>query len=305
MEIRGPISVSGGKKTDGGRLINEDDLLTFNVNYENIEYSFAILMDGATGLGKCYEIKPGFTSAEWYVEFMLTEMKRLLLENPTVSLTTIVNECILRSIAQINAYEDLNNIKLEEYQKPSAGLALLRNDGKITDVYLIGDTQTLIAYKNGSVLKADNPNQTALQKLDNSVIKRMVELSKENGCDVIDTRSNLEIEKMLQKNRNKKNTNCEGSYWVCGTTPKSAEHGVCVSFNNKEIEGIILATDGFDYSMLELNDEEIYKLIKEQGTEETAKLIRKKQDNDPMCNKFPRFKKSDDLTVVYLDYSNY
>lgn len=301
MKIKGMVCESGGKKAASGRLINEDGLITFNVNYNGREYEFIILMDGATGLGKSYEIIPDATSAEWYVEFMMAEMRKKLLENPINSLFAVVDECVEKAADEISKYEKANDIRLEEYQKPSAGFSLLRSDGKTTDIYLIGDTQTLVAYKDGNVDAVDNPNQKALQKLDNSVLVRMIKLARERDCNVIDTRAVLEIEKMLQENRNKKNTNCEGSYWVCGTTLKSAEHGICVNFDNENLDGIILATDGFDYTVLQLSEEEVYRLIKEKGTVEVAKMIRDRQVADPFCNRFPRFKKSDDLTVVHFD----
>lgn len=302
MKITGNICVSGGKKMADGRFVNEDGLVTFSVDFMNKKYDFIILMDGATGLGKDHQIVEGYTSAEWYVAFMMREMKKMFEKEPSLDLEFVVEKCILKAIKEIMAFERENNINLEEYQKPSAALSLLRTDGKTTDVYLIGDTQAIVAYVNGEVTKIDNPNQTALQKLDNSVIRRMAELAKERGCNVLDTRVDEEIEKMLRDNRNKKNTDCEGCYWVCGTTPGTAKHGVCTTFNNSDVAGFVLASDGFDFSMLNLDEQQVYKFITESGTEVVTRLIREKQEEDFMCNQFPRFKKSDDLTVVYFDY---
>lgn len=302
MKIKGAICQSGGRQTNTGRLINEDELINFSVTFNQKKYEFIILMDGATGLGKTYEIVKGLTSAEWYVNFMGSEMKKILSEDPTLPLKTVVEECILRTINEISNYENKNSITLEEYQKPSAGLSLLRTDGKTTDIFLLGDTQTIIAYKNGEVIESDNPNQKALQKLDNNVIARMAEIAKEENCNVVETRANPEIEKMLQVNRGKKNFDCEGSYWVCGTTPGISKHGICITLDNEEIEGIILSSDGFDYPMLNLNEKQVYELVKKDGTDYVLKCIRSAQEEDAMCNKFPRFKKMDDVSVVHFDY---
>ena len=262
MNIKGKTCESGGKKTATGRFINEDGVLTFDINYDEKIYNFIILMDGATGLGKGFEISKGKTSAEWYVEFMMSEIKNILSENPTVSLEEVIELVISKVTYEINKYQNENNVILEEYEKPSAGLTLLRSNGKSTEIYLLGDTETIIAYKNGEVLKVDNPNQKALQKLDGTVINRMAEIAKERECDVIDTIKDSEIISMLQVNRAKKNADCEGAYWVCGTTPGTAKHGTKISINNELVEGIILATDGFDYSMLEINAKEVYELVK-------------------------------------------
>ena len=302
MNIKGKTCQSGGKKTATGRFINEDGLLTFNTNYNGKTYRFIILMDGATGLGKDHEISKGKTSAEWYVEFIMCEIKKTLSANPTLDLEEVIEIAISKAINEILKYEDENNIKLEEYEKPSAGLSLLRTDGKTTDIFLLGDTETIIAYTNGEVLKVDNPNQKALQKLDASVIRRMAEIAKERGCDVIDTRTDPEIESMLQINRAKKNAYCEGAYWVCGTTPGTAKHGKYLTLNNADIEGILLATDGFDYSILGINEKEVYELVKQYSIEHVSRAIRSKQANDARCNRYPRFKQYDDLTAASFDF---
>lgn len=302
MKIKGAICQSGGRQTNTGRFINEDELINFSVIFNETKYEFIILMDGATGLGNSYEIVKDLTMAEWFVKFMSSEMKKSLSENPTIPLETVVEDCILKAIEEIKNYENKNNITLEEYKKPSAGLSLLRTDGKTTNIFLLGDIQTIIAYKNGDVIEADNPNQKALQKLDNSVIARMAEIAKEENCNVVETRANPEIEKMLQVNRGKKNSDCEGSYWVCGTTPGISKHGICITLDNEEIEGIILSSDGFDYPMLNLNEKQVYELIKKEGTDYVLKCIRLAQEEDSMCNKFPRLKISDDISVVHFDY---
>ncbi len=302
MKFKGSICESGGKKLVSGRFVNEDSLEIFATKHNNREYNFVILMDGATGLGKPYQIEGDLTSAEWYVKYITGVMKEELLYNPDENLEDVVEKGIQKVIEKIEEYEKSSGSRLEEYEKPSAGLALLRTNGEKTEIYLIGDTQTVIGYKDGNVKLADNPNQKALQKLDNSVINRMVELAKERKCNVLDTRTDEEIEKMLQVNRSKKNSNEKDGYWVCGTTNGTAKHGVVCELNNSEIEAIILATDGFDYSVLELEEKQAYIFVKEQGTRVVTDLIRERQNEDELCNKYPRFKKGDDLTVIYCEY---
>jgi len=302
MDVKGTICQSGGKKASDGRYINEDGLTTFDIYHNDIKYKFIILMDGATGLGKSHEITPGLTSAEWYVDFMMAEMKKVLSKDPTIPLEDAVEQCILGATKEISSYEIQNNVTMEEYEKPSAGLALLRTDGKTTDIYLIGDTETIIGYKTGEVKKVDNPNQKALQKLDGGVLSRMAELAKERNCNVLDTRTDPEIETMLQINRSKKNAFVEGAYWVCGTTPGTAKHGTTVTFDNSQIDGILLASDGFDYSMLDFDEKTVYEAVKKYGSDFVARAIRNVQAEDSKCNRFPRFKQGDDLSIVHFDY---
>lgn len=301
MTIKDKICQSGGKQTTTGRYINEDRLTNFSVKHNNKQYEFIVIMDGVTGLVRNYEIEEGLTSAEWYVDFMIKEIEKNLLINPTIPLDEMLETCIKNAADVITNFEENNNITLKEYETPSACLTLLRTNGETTDLYLIGDTQTIIGYKNGVVTNCYNPNQEALQKLDNSVLKRMAELAKEKGISVLDTRTNPEIETMLKVNRSKKNADCEGAYWVLGTTCGSTKHGVTVTLKNSELDGILLATDGFDYSMLKLDTKEAYELVKVHGVNEVSKRIRIAQDNDPKCNMYPRFKKGDDLAAIFIE----
>lgn len=302
MIIKGVTCQSGGKKTSTGRYINEDGVTHFEVKTIDKTYKFIILMDGATGLGRNFEIVKEKTPAEWYVSYMMNELKSELSINPTKPLELAIQNSITKIANDINKYEKENNIILKEYEKPSASLSLLRTDGITTEIYLIGDLETIVVQTGGKVLRVDNPNQKAVQSLDQKVLKRMVKIAKEKNCNVLDVRNYPEIETMLQDNRSKKNREVEDGYWVCGTNSEIIEHGVSVAFDNSKITDIILASDGFDYSLLELNENSVYEQVKQYGTDFVAKLIRNIEEEDEFCNKYPRFKKGDDLTVIHMDY---
>jgi hypothetical protein len=68
------------------------------------------------------------------------------------------------------------------------------------------------------------------------------------------------------------------------------------------VDGFILATDGFDYSLLGLDEKQVYELVNKNGVESVVVQIGQVQESDPLCNKYPRFKKADDLTVICLNY---
>lgn len=53
--------------------------------------------------------------------------------------------------------------------------------------------------------RSRNPNQKAVQRNDNDVIRRMAEIAKDKGCNVVDMMKKQEIQEMLQKNGEKKN----------------------------------------------------------------------------------------------------
>lgn len=49
-------------------------------------------MDGATGLGKKYEIEPGITPAEWYVKTMLNSLTEIFKLSPSIRLDEAVKK---------------------------------------------------------------------------------------------------------------------------------------------------------------------------------------------------------------------
>lgn len=160
-----------------------------------------------------------------------------------------------------------------------------------------GDSGVIIKYKNGEVIKLDNPNELALNKLDNSVLKRMTEIAKNKNENVLDARNDDEIKRMLEENRAKKNV--EGGYWTLGTSTETVSHGVLLEEKAEDIERVMLHSDGFNYRILGLTIEDVIEQCKTQaGIEILQRRIREAEENDKYCNSYARFKKHDDMAVV-------
>lgn len=306
MNIKSQICSSGKCKVFSNgineRYINEDGIkIVFDIRDEKTN-KYAILMDGATGLGKNNTIQENKTSAEWYVEFMLDKLETEIHKTPTQNIETIVKKCIREAKVVIDNFQKENNIKLEEYEIPSASLAILKDDGVKTKIFLLGDTVTLVKYRQTGIVEVvKNPNQEALSINDKSVLKRAKEISKERNISVKDTMQDQEIIRALQINRAKKNCECDGGYWTSGTDEKAVEHGVMIDLDNSQIDGVILASDGLDYAILGLDENQVYKIIQDKGFNYLLEEIRKTQEEDKGYDKYPRFKMSDDASGIFLE----
>ena len=99
MKIKGNICETGGKKLPNGRFVNEDGLVSFTTKSGDKKYDFIILMDGATELGKDHQIIEGYTSAEWYVKFVMGILQRVLTQNPSYDLQAAVDFSISKAKA--------------------------------------------------------------------------------------------------------------------------------------------------------------------------------------------------------------
>lgn len=161
-----------------------------------------------------------------------------------------------------------------------------------------GDSGVIIKFKDGTVQKLENPNEIALNKLDDSVVERAVELAKVKNTTVLNAKNNDEIKIMLEENRDKKNQ--ENGYWTLGTSVEAVAHAVLFEEDANNISDVLLHSDGFNYKILGLSLEEVMEKSKTQsGLESLQIAIREKEESDEDCNKYPRLKKHDDMAVVY------
>ena len=285
---------SGGKKINQ-RIINEDIVGT--------DDGYAFLMDGATGLGGPESIN-GLSVAEWYVQFVADFLKTEL-PNKDKDIKLIVTEAIQYATIKIKKYEDDNNIKFEAFSEPSSSLIIYRrferNGTKYFQVFELGDSCAAIKYRDGKINKLYNPNEFALKALDNSVLNRMLEISKQEKINVIDTRNNPEIQKMLEINRAKKNI--EGGYWALGTNIDAVNHAALYEEPVTDVEKVLLYSDGFNYDILDLTIEDILNNYKnENDFKILQEKIREAEELDKNANKQARFKMHDDMSLILIEH---
>lgn len=295
MNIGIKICESGGKYDENlSRQINEDLILTGD--------TFIITLDGATGLGdkrlKTYENNTG---AEWFVKSISQKLRKLLSKNNSedIDIKDIVKQAVLDIGEELKRDDEYST--LQEYEKPSASLSLIREKKNKLEIFQLGDAPIIVGEKNGKITKYTDEKHA---ELDDYVLKRMGELSKQNNIDVSDARKLPEIENMLIKNRNLKNT--ENGYWILDTNIEGVDHATLFEVPKENIDMIIIMSDGFDISMLGLNEIEFYNLLKTNSkkVQEYYNEIKNEIKNDPKFNKYPRFKNRDDASFIAFKADN-
>lgn len=301
MKIEG-ITYHGDKKDDDGRWINEDGLKILEFPQENIK--IGIIMDGATGLGRKYQLVSNKTAAEWYVKTIIDELEKIFINNPTSDLKQSLEKCVTLITSKINQFEIENNMKLKDYETPSSAIAIIRINNEETELFILGDISAIVGYTSKKVKKINNPNKNKIKAYDDSVIRKMIKIAKKEKVNVIDTINSPKIQKKLQINRSKKNKNYLGSYYVCGTNPKAVKKGIYCKFKNNTLEKIILATDGIDYCLLNDNEISFYQRLKSISLNQVINSICEKQIEDNSCNKYPRLKKEDDKTLLIVNFKS-
>ncbi|WP_099203086.1 protein phosphatase 2C domain-containing protein [Miniphocaeibacter massiliensis] len=218
------------------------------------------------------------------------------------------NLAVLLSDSSINIQEalkkSLNNLLKKDKQKLftkhdiSATISIFRIVGEYLEIYYLGDSPIII--KTSSDIQEYVAKD--ISKLDSSVLKKMKEISLNKKTNVLESKNSKLIKDMLIKNRGLKNT--KDGYWILDTTGKGIENGNYFRVTLKEIENIIVCSDGFSqiYDTFKIYNklEDLFKDLENNSMENIVEKLVKEQNKDKDLNNYPRFTKTDDITAVYV-----
>jgi hypothetical protein len=95
-------------------------------------------------------------------------------------------------------------------------------------------------------------------------------------------------------------------YWVAAADPQAASQAVTGTLPSKSLQRAVLLSDGASRLVdpFELATwEELVALLDENGPDELLRQVRAAEAVDPEGRQWPRTKRSDDATAVYLVFS--
>jgi hypothetical protein len=96
-------------------------------------------------------------------------------------------------------------------------------------------------------------------------------------------------------------------YWVAAADPQAASQAVTGTLSAKSLQRAVLLSDGASrlVDLFELATwEELLALLDANGPEELLRQVRAAEAVDPEDRQWPRTKRSDDATAVYLVLSD-
>lgn len=268
---------------EAGNIINED-MISYNDH-------FAMVLDGSTGLRK-KELASGENIARWYVEQFRKQIT-IHIED-SLSLPEIVGLCI----EEINLlFEQICPGVIDKVDEPSASITMIRErDGKL-EVFSLGDCTTILTHKDQSITYIYDER---VAKLDNDVIEKMIDISKEKHITILQTRD--AVQEQLIVNRCKKNE--ENGYWILGLEKEAVQHAYYQVFDLESICYIYMLSDGiaeyYEEMDLAADYKEFIKQLQKEGAQILYKRLRKQQEEDSQCNLYPRIKPKDDASLLVL-----
>lgn len=242
--------------------------------------NYVMVIDGATPLLK----SNNFNEACWMVNYLKKHLKNY--DGP------IKNRLVTLSKEAYNLMPV--KIKEEDYL-PSAGMSWVEWDDECFYASVLGDCEITFVTTDNEVIRFFGQE---LGYLDNLAIEELVKVAKEKNIHVVKARPY--IADMLLKHRKMVNKpNGYSAFTICDE-PIFEEKKLKIEKN--KIKEIYLYSDGFAQSFEHLKVYDCHQEMFSKSLdldEEIAKIV-DASFADPYCDKYPRFKKIDDITVVKI-----
>ena len=268
---------------EAGDFANED---AAGIN----EYG-AWLLDGATGLGGA-NLTGGNSDAQWYTKWWDSYLSLNMKNDMPLS------EIITKGIIKVKT--DFNNALIGEpgsrLDYPSSSIAALKWHDDCIEYFSLGDSPMLIQGKGGLKEITDRK----LSALDQKVYDAMNHLIAGKHISAWDTKKY--VLPMIKEHRMLLNT--EEGYWILGFDTEAVKKASQGIINLIEPVKILMASDGFSaltdkYHMIE--KENFISLVEKKGLPLLYENLRAMENKDKEGINYPRFKKSDDASAIYLE----
>ena len=272
---------------DGSSMINED--------VANMNNYGAWILDGATGLnGKNLIDKD--SDAKWYVK-QWDEYVNKNFHRTDIDLKRIVKEGI--NVVKDKYYKRVKDKCVKSLDLPSSSIVLTRWIKDTLEYFILGDCTLIIENNNKlNVIKDDS-----VTRLDNKVFEAMDEIMRKEGKTLSEAKK--EVNNLIVRNRLLKNTN-EG-YWILGFDAEAVDRGLYGKIQCDKDAKLLMASDGFSAITDRYNYIDMENLIHEaqnKGLDNLCRKLRQIEEDDSSGDKYPRFKKNDDASAIYIELMN-
>lgn len=272
------------------KLLCEKGSGNYNEDVVGICKKGAWVLDGATGLNNKNLISEE-SDAKWYVSWWNKYLSENLNKNKPLK------EIVLNGLENIKREYllKLNGLEIQELDTPSASVVIIKFHKSKLEYFLLGDCTLIFKDLNKNLLIKDE----RVCKFDDDIFRKMDNLNKIEKL-TIDEKKKILLPFIIE-NRLKKNS--EEGYWILEFNKEAVEKAVHGFIDIENEAKIIMSSDGFScawdrYNIF--NKNEIIEIGQYKGIEYIKNETRKLEDKDKKGLIFPRFKKSDDSSCVYL-----
>lgn len=192
-------------------------------------------------------------------------------------------------------YKSLKTLSDDTAYLPSASLSYVEDKGDEYEIGIVGDCEAVVKKVDGEIIRCYDDS---LSKLDDFALSKMIEIAKEKNIDIVDARPF--INDILIENRRLQNK--ENGYNAYTVLPNFSLNELKFKFKKSDVTEIYLYSDGFSDAFTSLGIYSSYEEMFKNSIDikEEVNKIKLASYNDSKCNKNPRFKVIDDITIVKI-----
>jgi serine/threonine protein phosphatase PrpC len=248
----------------------------------------ALVMDGATPLGP--SLLPGPSDAAWIAQFGARRLTAHLKDGdaPRIALKHALADAE-KSFAGLTR-EPIR----EKWQTPCASMMMVVDTGSETELLWFGDCAAIVAHDGNVEIVGEILEKRQAEAKRARMVAQAANMSSASSID------RPQIEPLLRAARNRINS---GRNWLFSPDVRAAGHASRHTLSSQKDAMMLIASDGFlalvsDYGVYDMQS--LMAAAQGKGLAALGKELREIEETDPLGEKFPRFKKSDDATAVLL-----
>lgn len=223
----------------------------------------------------------------WYVNQLAAQIAACDASAPGSSLKAVLAEA-LASVARSHA----DTCNLDADGTPSASVGVLRATAETLDYLVLSDVTVVLGLASRTEVICDSRIAELFDDL------RQAVWSAPAGSAERDAR----LRELVSTQR--KLRNVDGGYWLAGATPLAAQYALTGSVPINDLRSAAAMTDGAArlvdvFAALEWAD--ALAELRTIGLSEWIYRTRTMEDSDEALTKWPRYKKSDDAAIAFVD----
>lgn len=240
--------------------------------------NYVMVIDGATPLLK----SNNFNEACWMVNYLKKNLNKH---------SGRIKERLL--VLSKEAFELMPvKIKEEDYL-PSAGMSWVEWDDEYFYASVLGDCEITFVTIDNEVIRFFGQE---LGYLDNLAIEELTRVAEEKNIHVIEAKPYI-VDMLLKHRKMVNKPNGYSAFTICD---KSIFEEKKLKIEKNKVKEIYLYSDGFAQSFEHLKIYDCHQKMFSKSLaldEEIAKIV-DASFADPYCDKYPRLKKIDDITII-------
>lgn len=264
-----------------------------------------LILDGTSGTAADFGRVNDRPGGRRYVEKFGEYVKERLLKEPSADLEEVMEDAISYVW---DAFDEEGESAVKSYFKdpasnaviptgktiPGAVGSLTRWDEDRIEILHVGDVETYIVSNEGNYQFGDEVHERF-----DEIFEEKIRQLKKKGIE--EPRKRPEVTERINKHREA--ANLPGTYPNMSFNPLAVKkQGMKLEYNVKEVEKVLLSTDGASPRLrhfFDLEDnEEVTNFVEERGAERSLELLREKEGKVDLNT----LKSSDDAAIALLNF---